>query len=117
MSKTEAQGTEQLRKRKPAGSPGTAHTPCVGTHLFVWSEAATVVRGIEPAAAARGSQSAAEKGPPEGLGCNCGMLELHYAPCACGCGFKSMSLGFTQRDLVRRAPRKPKSRKQPHQRT
>jgi hypothetical protein len=53
-----------------------AHSPCVGPHVFVW-------RG-----------STAEKGPPEGLSCKCGMLEVHYSTCDCGCGGTSLSLCF-----------------------
>jgi hypothetical protein len=40
---------------------------------------------------------AAAQGPPEGLGCNCGMFELHYGTCACGCGSPSMSLGWLKK--------------------
>jgi hypothetical protein len=55
---------------------GKAHMPCVGAHVFTWADLT------------------AGKRPPEGLSCNCGMFELHYGTCACGCGSLSMSLGW-----------------------
>ncbi len=89
-SKTEASGIDPLKRRKPMGSrPGTAHTPCVGTHVFIWSDPAV------------------EKGPPEGLDCNCGMLELHYGTCPCGCGSRSMSLGFKRGEPTKLRRKKP----------
>ena len=91
MNQIEATRIGQIRKQKPIDhQPEKAHTPCVGTHVFVWG-------GI-----------AAEKGPPEGCGCNCGMFELHYSTCGCGCGSRSMSLGFKRRELARHGPRKSK---------
>ena len=79
-----------MNKAARAGYSKKAHTPCVGAHVFIWMEAAA-------------------QGPPEGLGCNCGMFELHYGTCACGCGSPSMSLGW-----LKKAPKlkKIQSRKQ-----
>lgn len=81
MIELEVLGIGQMPKLKPAHQPEITHTPCVGTHVFIWSDAV------------------AEKGPPEGLSCKCGMFELHYAICECGCGCVTMSLRFKQQRI------------------
>ena len=63
----------------------TAHTPCMGTHIFIWGDPAS------------------EKKPPEGLECECGMFELRYSTCGCGCGERIMSLRFSNRRSERHA--------------
>lgn len=50
--------------------------PCVGTHVFMWGD------------------SPGDQGPPEGQSCKCGMFEVHYESCSCGCGSRIMSLCF-----------------------
>ena len=80
MTQLEVPGIGRFQKLKLNGKTEKTHTPCVGTHVFAYSDVA------------------AEKGPPEGLRCNCGMFELHHATCECGCGLMSMSLRFTHRE-------------------
>ena len=61
------------------GGRAVTHTPCQGPHVFIWEELAV------------------EKKAPEGLRCNCGMFELHYGMCECGCGRMSMSVCFDRK--------------------
>ena len=72
----ESPGTRRKSGHMTAGQPGRAHTPCVGPHVFIWDE------------------SAVDRNPPEGQSCNCGMFELHYSICDCGCGRATMSMCF-----------------------
>jgi len=69
--------TGQPGGRTAAVQPERMHTPCVGPHVFVWDELLAV-----------------GKKRPEGLSCNCGMFELHYSICNCGCGRTAMSMCF-----------------------
>jgi hypothetical protein len=79
MTQFEVSEIGQIQRPKLTDQPEKAHTPCVGTHIFIWGDLA------------------AGKGPPEGLSCKCGMFELHYASCECGCEQMSMSLRFKHR--------------------
>jgi hypothetical protein len=81
MIAPEGLGIGQIPKLKLAHQPEMTHTPCMGTHVFIWGD------------------TVAEKGPPEGLCCKCGMFELHYSTCECGCGWVTMSLRFKQQRI------------------
>ncbi len=81
MIELESLGIGNIPKLKLVHHPEMTHTPCVGTHVFIWGDAV------------------AERGPPEGLSCNCGMFELHYSICECGCGCVTMSLRFKQQRI------------------
>jgi len=77
MISIEGPETGQHCERTTAAQPERPHSPCMGPHVFIWDELVAL-----------------EKKPPEGLSCNCGMFEVHYSICDCGCGRESMSICF-----------------------
>jgi hypothetical protein len=69
---------QQHDERAMAAQVERTHSPCMGPHVFIWDELVAV-----------------ENKPREGLSCNCGMFELHYSTCDCGCSRTSMSMCFS----------------------